>query len=238
MIPRTLGGAGRSALRALGARSAAKRSDIVEVIRNTQGLRVIAGLLFAIVLGSCGSNGGPQGIEPSFAETSTATDRDALEAELKRFVRRTLGSAPQGESTANAQFYRKKPYFYKAFTTYPEGPDSFSMDFQEQESRTTPYVADVTIPSLRYATKLHRNRDRARNDSSFIRATGTETISYEMRNGRWWRTGSFFMAETREELAGGVWGPVRELPASAFSTPEEPKKGWFGRARDTILFWR
>jgi NADH:ubiquinone oxidoreductase subunit len=101
---------------------------------------------------------------------------------------------------------------------------------QETESKSVPYMADVTIAKQRFSTKLHRKRGEAEKDVNFLRDTGTETATYELRSGKWVRAGSIFVANKSEENVNGEWMAVDETVKRV--VPEEEKKakgGWLKR---------
>jgi hypothetical protein len=86
---------------------------------------------------------------------------------------------------------------------------------------------------LRYATRMHRKRDQAQADGNFLRDTGAQTISYELRNGKWWRAGSLFVAEKTEEYVSGEWVPVQEEVQRTVAAEEE-NANWFNRTWSAI----
>lgn len=161
---------------------------------------------------------------------------DDLEQDLRGMVAREIAET-KGYNDNRDELIREKPYYYKEYFDYPDGRDTFEIRFQEQESRTSPYVADVTLNKIRYATKLYRNREEAYLDNNFIRATGEETRSYELRNGRWVRTGSLFVAGTTEEFVDGQWVATTYTPPRPDLADMEGD-GWFSRTLDRLQFWR
>ena len=154
------------------------------------------------------------------------------EAALLKTVRQAIDSANrQGAGQRNAAVQRK-PYFFKAYDTYPGSADDAKVVIQEKDSHSLPYVADVTLEKQRFATKLHHKRMDAERDSSFLRETGAETVTYEYRNAKWKRAGSLFVAEKTEEQVNGEWAAVKEEPKPAIKSEET--RGWLSRAWSAI----
>lgn len=158
------------------------------------------------------------------------------EAELRGLVEALVQSAPSDEDPDAARFLKRAPYYFKEYTVYPEGTKGYTLDMHEKESKTAPYAAEVTLAALRYSTRLEKSREVARNDSNFYRATGVKTLSFELRNGKWRRRGSFYETEEKEEFVEGKWVLASEVRPSAVS--HEPEQGWFGRTWDRVRFWR
>ncbi len=185
---------------------------------------------------SGGSHGGPgsAGVEPM--------SQEEYEQLLRAAVRERINDVGMSAEDANARFESRKPYFYKVYEYYSEGPDAFKIDIQETESRTIPYRAQATLKKVRFSTQLHRDKDLARRDNNFSRHTGTETLSYELRSGNWVKAGSLFLAEKSERKdAAGRWVAIERAARPEFSASEAPsasdKKGWFSRALDKATFW-
>ena len=105
---------------------------------------------------------------------------------------------------------------------------------QETESRTVPYRASVKVDKQRYATKLHRKREDAVADSNYARDTGKETLTFEMRNGRWYRAGSLFVAEKTEEYINGEWVPAKEEVERTVAAEDEQAGSWWQRAWESV----
>jgi hypothetical protein len=108
------------------------------------------------------------------------------------------------------------------------------IETRETESRTAPMVADVSLRKQRFVTKLHRKRDEARADEDFLRDTGEETITYELRNGEWTYRSSLFVAESVERQIDGVWTPVEEVERTDDAEGEEDLS-WFGRIWSSVV---
>jgi hypothetical protein len=169
-------------------------------------------------------------VEEALAVTSTEAES---RAELLRQVQGHIDKAEAAGKNEEDRVIRKRPYFYKEYSDYTSGADNAVVTMTETESRTSPYIADVQLERVRYATRLHRGRDEARIDDHYLRDTGTETLTYELRNGRWVRVGSFFLSESTEEQVNGAWVPVQHAQERTVQ-PEEPKTGWFGRTISAI----
>ncbi len=97
-----------------------------------------------------------------------------------------------------------------------------------------PYRAQVKIEKKRFATKMHRKRDEALADSNYFRDTGAETLTFELRNGRWYRAGSIFVAESTEENVNGEWVPAQEEVERTVAAEEENSENWWQRAWSSV----
>ena len=197
--------------------------------------RFLALILPALCLASCAWFGGNDNT-PDPGITNEATDiltpadyRARLEAQVAQEV------GESGEANKNTVI-RKRPYYYKEYAAYPNELDA-DIEIIDQESRAVPYLANVTLDKTRFSTRLHRDSSEAESDDDFFRDTGTETITYEWRNGDWRRISSFFVADKTEELVNGQWVAVQEEPERTVLS-EEPSENWFNRALDTLTFWR
>ncbi len=172
----------------------------------------------AAFLPACGLFGGKDKVDPSMtsAETSSTQRREvsaeSQEAQLREIVEEHVARAARVDSPEAAPVVKLKPYFLKEFTQYPAGTSSMEVSIRETQSRMAPRVADVTLPKLRYATRMHRKRDVARGDSHFYRETGNETLTYQWRNGRWAQVASMFVVDAKEEQVGGEWRAVEPAP--------------------------
>lgn len=202
-------------------------------------MHIVKGLsIFGLImLSSCAMFRGGGSDSPKVAEAGEALSATSSESEtraqLLRQVQAHIDQAESDHKSDQDRVIRKRPYFYKEYSEYPKAASDADVTMTETESRTSPFVADVKLERTRYSTRLHRGRDEARIDDSFIRDTGTETLTYELRNGRWVRVGSFFLSEGAEEQVNGSWVPVqREVERTVKA--EEPKQGWFGRTMSMI----
>ncbi len=183
------------------------------------------GAVFA--LAGCASNGGPE------AGAVAATSEVDYEAALRDLVSREVeaGRASAGEGDARLLF--SKPYFYKEYWEFPGEESVFSADFTEKESLSIPLTAETEVEKVRFATRVHRDRGEARDDHNYLRSTGIEQASYELRHGQWRRVGSLFLAERTEELRGGEWEQISERKQVVILDDEEPR-GFLRR----LMFWR
>jgi len=105
---------------------------------------------------------------------------------------------------------KRSPYFYRHYDVYPEGATGLTIAMQERDTRSIPYMADVTVAKQVFSTRLHRKRKEAEKDANFLRDTGAETATYELRNSKWTRVGSMFVASKSEENVNGEW--VSSMP--------------------------
>ena len=195
--------------------------------------RCLAWALVLVVLPGAfsGCRGGEEALDPSL--TAEAVAPDEYESDLRLRVTRDLEAASQDQSAERARVSFERPYFYKEYATYPEGVENFQLDFTERESRTAPLTADMTVDKVRFATRFRTKKEEARDDTEFLRDTGYQKVSYEMRNGRWYRTGSLFVAATTEEMIDGAWQPILESPVRPVLEVEEPESFW-----QKLKFWQ
>lgn len=166
-------------------------------------------------------------------EESQSNQPPEYEAQLAESISRDLGAAGGRPERSSSKVIFKKPYYYKEYFVYPKGEDDFVVDYTERESRTVPLSAEVSIEKFRFATRTHRKREDARLDENFLRDTGSETVSYELRNGKWYRLGSLYVADKTEESVGGEWQSIRERAERPVLEAEEPKGGL-----RRLFFWR
>ncbi len=146
-----------------------------------------------------------------------------LQGTLKAYI---LSELRRGEK-AKPDLVHKRPYFFKEYVEYPDGADKCDVQLRENDSRTRPFIAEVKVNKVRFSTRMYRERDRAEEDGNFLRDTGTETLNYELRNGRWHRVGSLYVAAKTEENISGEWVPRRDETVRV--TAAETKPGWFKR---------
>lgn len=172
--------------------------------------------------------------KPAVSAEAVAGDQKAnAEAALRQIIGESVAAAEKDAKEDSGRIIRRSPYFYKEYVSYPEGPDGMKISMQETESRTRPYTADVKLDKVRFSTRLHRKRNEAASDTNFLRDTGEETLTYELRNGRWTRVGSVFIADKSEENINGQWVSVKEEEKRAMDEEEQP--GWFKRTWSHIL---
>ena len=201
-------------------------------------MRLIHGLVIVglVSLSSCatvrgwrGGDGDGGAVAPQAAAAlDVAVTEAESTAQLVRLVDAHIEQATADSRNNQDRIIRKRPYFFKEYNEYPGTAADAEIELTATDSRTSPFIADVELDRLRYATRYHRNREDARLDRSFLRDTGTETLTYELRNGRWTRVGSFFLAESTEEQVNGEWVSVQRVLQRTVET-EEPEQGWFGR---------
>lgn len=200
-------------------------------MRSRLRLRRLGWVAPLVVLSACFGGGNRS---PAPGDAYVAPAKEEYEARLRKLVRRRLSEAEDGE---RSRLRGRKPHFYKEYSAYPDGDRAFELELQEMESRTSPLRGQVTARKVRSSTRVHRNREVARADSKFLRETGTETTTYELRNGKWQRVGSLFVAERTEELVDGEWVAYRRRePPVAMKAGGE--KGRIGRTWDWVRFWR
>ncbi len=184
------------------------------------------GLVFLFLTGlfvACAKGGGEERFTPTIEPAQASEDH---EADLRRIMKRQMEEAARaGEGDRHAPI-RRKPYFFKEYSRYTD-PSDISVVLQKTESKSRPYVADVTVAKERFSTRLHRKRGEALRDEAFIRDSGTESNTYELRNTRWVRVGGVFIAEKTEENINGEWVPLREEVRRTVAAEE--RKGWFRR---------
>ncbi|HNR32278.1 MAG TPA: hypothetical protein PKI11_15410 [Candidatus Hydrogenedentes bacterium] len=187
------------------------------------GLFLVLVLLVAGVSACAGNGKRIDASAPMDADDVASTQEDAL----RRLVARHIASAQRGQDDARSDLVFRRPYYFKEYSVYPNGPDDFDVRLRETESRSAPLAAEANIEKQRFATRLHRKRDQARADGNFLRDTGVETITYQWQGGQWKRVGALFVAEKTEEYVNGEWVSPREEIRRTVA--EEEEKGWWGR---------
>lgn len=194
-------------------------------------------VLSCVLLGACSrfqrSNEPLSGSEASMAGTSVAGAAE-YEATIRKVVREHIDAASKTEDETRARLVSAPPYFYREWIVYPDGPASYSLNLRMTDSRTTPCAAEVKLNKIQYATRLHRKRGDAQDDPHFVRRTGTELLSYELKNGRWIKVSSFFNAEKVEQKVGDTWVSIAEDVQLA-TAAEEETQGFFGRIWSSIV---
>jgi hypothetical protein len=190
-------------------------------------VRIAVALLVISLVAGCGRMRDRRSEAPVPNE-QVAVDASASatvhEQEVLELAQRYIGGAT-GEQ---GKLIRRNPYFLKEYAEYTSEPGLADVRLQERQSRTVPLAADVRVQKIRFATDVHRNRDQARDDNNYFRSTGTETISFELRSGRWKRVGTLFVADETQELVDGVWTDRREPVVIEEYEPED-ERGWFRR---------
>lgn len=167
------------------------------------------------------------------AGVSADATRADHEATLRQTVQKQIEIATRTSGVNNAQLLHRTPYWFREYVNYPDGATVLSSVVAETESLTRPYQAEVEVNKVRFATRLHRSRKEAAADSNFLRDTGTEVISFELRNGQWSRTGSMYVANSTEEQVNGVWQPVNEQATIAVQA--EDGGGFFSKTWSRIF---
>ena len=170
--------------------------DIYDVKGNSAMLRhIVFGAVAAILLAglsSCALWRNWRGAEPVAVPVSeeASVTADDWKAQVTALVKRQMGSAAGSREADQQKVVRRQPYYFKEYAVYPEDSREVNVELTETDSRSKPCIANAKVAKVRYATRLHRNRSEAERDANFLRDTGTETITYELRNGRWTRVGS------------------------------------------------
>jgi hypothetical protein len=154
--------------------------------------------------------------------------KDEAESRLQDTVKAYTQAELRRGNKGNPDLVRKRPYYYREYVEYPDGADKFDIDMRDNESRTRPFIAEVKVNKTRFSTRMYRDRDTAQEDANFLRDTGTETLNYELRNGRWHRVGGLYVAAKTEENVAGEWVPRRDDTVRV--NPAESKPGWFSRS--------
>ena len=199
-------------------------------------LRLGAVVLVVFTLVSCQhfQRGGPvpEGLREADGAVRQPLSSEEREAALLERVRAHIEAAHETQEERRRQVRYERPFYFREYAEYPEGIEAVTTEIEPTDSRITPYTATVEIPRTRFSTRMHRSAEAARQDSNFFRSLGVERLSYELRNNRWVKTGSLFVAERTEEYVEGEWRPVREVAARS---PEPEPPGWFRRTWNSIV---
>lgn len=161
----------------------------------------------------------------------SATEEDARER-LNEIIREEIAAGGEQKEGAIVPVIYRRPYYFREYSVYPDGPDGFSADFRENDSRTRPLMAEVKLSKIRYSTQMYRKEHEAAADTNFFKDTGVETLVFEWHNGRWTRIGAIFDAQKTEEKIGEEWVPRREETVRV--NPDADKRGWFGRLWERV----
>ena len=194
--------------------------------------RTAIAILVAGLAAGCGGAGNKE----INAKLDTGPHPPTLEdykAQLRGIVRDNIADTRRAADESSGEIYNYKPYYFKEFHDYPEGPDAFEIEFVEQDSKIAPLAADVYATKLRFTTDVQRDRNAVRTDMDFQRERGTETISYELRNGQWHRVASLFVASELSTMMGGEWVPREEEPRNDYDAFED-REGWFRRTLNRL----
>lgn len=181
-----------------------------------------------LAAGGCASTGNKSTGEA----VSAAPTAEEYQALLRERVEADLAQARAQQGAEHTELVFKRPYYYREYSEYPGGVDVYSLDFSEKESRTTPMTAELEVEKVRYATRPRTSREDARGDENFLRSSGIDTISYELRSGEWRPVGSLFLASATEESQDGTWVQIHEQRRLTGSLTEEPTSWW-----QKLKFW-
>lgn len=160
-------------------------------------------------------------------------DRSEQESRLRRLVSQGVAESDAGRDADRQKVLYKRPYYFRTYSVYPNASD-MDIKIRETDTRVAPLQSDVKLEKQRFSTRLHTRREDASADTNFLRDTGTETITYELRNGRWTRTGSFFLADKTEEQINGEWVPLEEQAQRELNAPEERREGVLRRTWNRV----
>lgn len=187
-------------------------------------------ILLIAGLSACARGGRDLATADGAGPVSGASQSEA-EAVLRGIVADHVRAEQRRGGSGDPDLVRKRPYYFREFVEYPGGADGVEIILRENDSRTRPLTGEARLGKVRYSTRMHRKRGDAAADGAFIRDTGVEALNYELRNGRWRRVGSLFVADKTEEYADGQWVPRREETVRV--NPDD-KPGWFSRTFSKI----
>ncbi|MBW7864486.1 MAG: hypothetical protein GX580_08200 [Candidatus Hydrogenedens sp.] len=190
---------------------------------------VLAALFLLTGFSAC-ARGGRVVSKDGAGPVSGASQSEA-ETVLRGIVAEHVRTEQRRGNSGDPDLVRRRPYFYREFVEYPGGSEQMEITLRENDSRTRPLTGEVRLDKVRYSTRMHRDRGEALGDGAFIRDTGVESLNYELRNGRWHRVGSLFVADKTEEYADGQWVPRRE---ELVRVNPDDKPGWFSRTWSKI----
>ena len=163
-----------------------------------------------------------------------SADRSEQESRLRRLVSKGISEAEASQEEDRRSVVYKRPYYFRTYSEYPSG-DAMEIAIRETDTRVAPLAAEVIIDKQRFSTRLHRRREDASADMNFLRDTGTERITYELRNGRWTRTGSLFLADKTEEQINGEWVPLKEQAQRELNMPDQQEnESWWRRTLNWV----
>jgi len=204
--------------------------DKIAMFRTSSHARWIALFLAPMLLVSCAVFGGKTA-RPSRSQSADEPGAEPQQAsnDYVAKLHQTVDAHVRASSDSEKREHRiiaRAPYYYKEYEVYPDGSEGYEILIQETESRTAPYVADVKLAKLRFATRFHRTLEDARQDAEFLRDTGTETITYEWRNGQWVRAGSIFIADATEEWVEGQWVVAEHGVERVAAVEDSSAWGW------------
>lgn len=185
------------------------------------------------VSGWFGGGGGSAPLPPGSQGESLLSGASIEECrqDLEKLVAAHVNEQLRQGNSSQPALIHKRPYYYREYVEYPD-PDNPRIIIRENDTKTRPLSAEVTLDKIRFSTQMHRSANNAREDGRFFRDTGVEKLNYELRNGRWRRVGSIYVAEKTEEFVNGSWVP-REEEVSRVNPNEQP--GWFRRTWTKIF---
>ena len=201
-------------------------------------VRILALTLLVALGASCAhlkfwDRDAPQPAAASAADASAPVETLGVsESERDARLRQAIQRHIDRNSGDEQRLVRRRPYFYREYSVYPGGAASADVTIAETDSRLTPYQATVRLEKQRFATRLHRNRDGARNDADFLRDTGEEVVNFEWRGASWEKVGSLFVADRTEEWVNEQWVAVR--PREGTLAADEEERGWLSRTWSTL----
>ena len=198
------------------------------------GAILCAATLACLGLAGCKSTG--KGAESEVQTQEAAPVKTAVDYEVE--LRLAAASDFGNDDGKRPDFQVHNPYFYKEYAEYPDGTSDFEVKVVQRESKTSPYVADVTINKIRYSTRPRTNREEARVDEDFLRDTGIETVTYELRNGEWRRSSSFFLSNETEQMIDGQWQKVSRAAPQANTEEAAGRDSWLGKTWNRLRFWK
>ena len=165
--------------------------------------------------------------EPSIPPVQAKAVNGGYEAQIREIIRGHIQHAM--ESADEARIIRNKPYYYREYAEFPDGPDGFKLVLQETDVRTRPMLADAKYRKIRYSTRMHEKREAAQNDTVFQRSVGEQVTTYELRQGEWHYVGSLFVAGRLEEYVNGEWQPVSGESQSLYEFDREQNSNFLSR---------
>lgn len=164
-------------------------------------------------------------------DTYTASEEEARDR-LKNLVNEKIESEKQYDDTAGVPVIYRRPFYFREYGVYPDGANGFEVEFRENDSRTNPLLAEVKLNKVRYSTQMYRKYNQAASDINFLRDTGSETLFFEWRNGRWHQTGAVFNAQSTDEMIDGEW--VAHQDKTIRVNPDADRPGLIGRFWERI----
>lgn len=184
------------------------------------GLWCTLGLLAVVLAAGCAT---------TKSAAVTAPGKDEYEATLRALVKERVAEANRDQDSARKRVVKQHPFYLKEYSVYEDPGSDFEVVMRPQEARTRPFMADVKLTKTRYSTRIQKKAKLAKADEAFFRATGQETLTFELRNSDWKQVGSLFVAEKTEENVNGEWVPRREEVKRVFREEEDTDGWWIWR---------